>query len=59
MKLIKDAGHDHWMSLEKEIRSSTTDISKTKDIDKQRNYFKHLSSHLIEAIQLFGVNEKV
>lgn len=59
MKLIKDAGHDHWMSLEKEIRSSTTDISKTKDIDKQRNYFKQLSSHLIKAIQLFGVNEKV
>lgn len=59
MKLIKDEGHDHWRSLEKEIKSSATNISKTKDINKQRNYFKHLSSNLIKAIQIFGINEKV
>ena len=59
MKLLKDEGQNHWMLLEKEIKSSATDISKTKDLNNQRNHFKHLSSHLIRAIQIFGVNEKV
>ena len=26
---------------------------------RQRDYFKQLSTHLIKAVQLFGVNEKV
>ena len=60
MKLLSDnKAHNHWMSLEKEIKSSATSISKASDIKAQRNHFKHLSSHLINAIQLFGVNEKV
>ena len=59
MKLVKDEAHNHWMSLAKEIKSSATNISKTTDLKKQRNHFKHLSSHLINAVQLFGVNEKV
>ena len=60
MKLLSDnKAHNHWMSLEKEIKSSATSISETSDIKLQRNHFKHLSSHLINAVQLFGVNEKV
>ena len=60
MKLLKDnEAHDHWMSLEKEIKASATSISITSDIKEQRNHFKHLSSHLINTVQLFGVNEKV
>jgi Cu(I)/Ag(I) efflux system membrane fusion protein len=60
MKLLSDnKAHNHWMSLEKEIKSSATAISETSDIKLQRNHFKHLSSHLINAVQLFGVNEKV
>jgi Cu(I)/Ag(I) efflux system membrane fusion protein len=47
------------MSLVKEIQSSATFISKTSNIKSQRDHFKHLSSHLINAVQLFGVNEKV
>jgi Cu(I)/Ag(I) efflux system membrane fusion protein len=47
------------MSLQKEIKSSATSISKTLDIKEQRDHFKHLSSHLINTLQLFGVNEKV
>ena len=59
MKLLSDnKAHNHWMSLEKEIKSSATSISETSDIKLQRNHFKHLSSHLINAVQLFGVNEK-
>ncbi|MBD3863410.1 efflux RND transporter periplasmic adaptor subunit [Olleya marilimosa] len=60
MKLLSDnKAHNHWMSLEKEIKSSATSISETSDIKLQRNHFKHLSSHLNNAVQLFGVNEKV
>jgi len=60
MKLLSDnKAHNHWMSLEKEIKSSATSISVTSDIKVQRDHFKHLSSHLINAVQLFGVNEKV
>ena len=47
------------MKLEKELKSSTKSISMTSKIKEQRNHFKHLSSHLGSAIQLFGVNEKV
>ncbi|WP_396601349.1 efflux RND transporter periplasmic adaptor subunit [Algibacter sp. R77976] len=60
MKLLSDnKAHNHWMSLEKEIKPSTTSISETSDIKSQRDHFKHLSSHLINAVQLFGINEKV
>ena len=60
MKLLIDKeAHNHWMSLEKEIKASAISISNTSGIKEQRNHFKHLSSHLANAIQLFGVNEKV
>ncbi|MCI4641594.1 MAG: efflux RND transporter periplasmic adaptor subunit [Flavobacteriaceae bacterium] len=60
MKLLSDNNaHTHWMSLIKELQSSATSISKTSDIKAQRDHFKHLSSHLINTVQLFGVNEKV
>ena len=60
MKLLSDnMAHSHWMSLEKELKSSATSISNTSVIKVQRDHFKHLSSHLINAVQLFGVNEKV
>ncbi|OBQ54727.1 efflux RND transporter periplasmic adaptor subunit [Tamlana sp. s12] len=59
MKLLKGEAHNHWMSLMKEIKPSATSISKTSDINEQRNHFKHLTTQLITAVQLFGVNEKV
>ncbi|WP_178984909.1 efflux RND transporter periplasmic adaptor subunit [Winogradskyella helgolandensis] len=60
MKLLSDnMAHNNWMSLEDEIKSSATSISETSDIKAQRDHFKHLSSHLINAVQLFGINEKV
>ncbi|MCF7561591.1 efflux RND transporter periplasmic adaptor subunit [Sabulilitoribacter multivorans] len=60
MKLLSDNNaHTHWMSLVGDIKSSATSISKTSDIKGQRDHFKHLSSHLINAVQLFGVKEKV
>jgi Cu(I)/Ag(I) efflux system membrane fusion protein len=60
MKLLKDSeGHSHWMSLEKEIKASATSISNTPKITEQRAYFKSLSSDLTNAIEVFGINEKV
>jgi len=60
MKLLTDnETHMHWMNLEKEIKASATLISNASGIKEQRNHFKQLSSNLINAIQLFGVNEKV
>ncbi|WP_339614068.1 efflux RND transporter periplasmic adaptor subunit [uncultured Winogradskyella sp.] len=60
MKQLKGKeAHNHWMSLEKEIKVSTTLISNTSKIKEQRNHFKHLSSHLTNAIEVFGINEKV
>ena len=60
MRLLSDnKAHNHWMSIEKEIKLSASFISKASDIKEQRDHFKHLTSHLISAVQLFGVNEKV
>ena len=60
MKLLMDKeAHNHWMSLEKEIKVAATSISNTSNIATQRNHFKHLSSHLIKTLRLFGINEKV
>ncbi|NER16267.1 efflux RND transporter periplasmic adaptor subunit [Spongiivirga citrea] len=60
MKLLSDNNaHTHWMSIVKEIKSSATSISNLSAIKAQRDHFKHLSSHLINVVQLFGINEKV
>jgi Cu(I)/Ag(I) efflux system membrane fusion protein len=60
MKLLMDKeAHNHWMTLEKEIKTAAISISNTSDIKEQRNNFKSLSLHLAKTIQLFGVNENV
>ncbi|MCF6278752.1 MAG: efflux RND transporter periplasmic adaptor subunit [Flavobacteriaceae bacterium] len=60
MKLLKDnAAHTHWMTVEKEIKSSANSIADVTEIEKQRDHFIHLSSHLTSAIQLFGVNQEI
>tara|TARA_B110000902_G_scaffold188594_1_gene213480 strand:- start:9556 stop:10119 length:564 start_codon:yes stop_codon:yes gene_type:complete len=60
MKLLSDTkAHNHWMSLEKEIKASAFSISKTSNIKGQRNHFKPLSSSIANALEVFGINEKV
>jgi Cu(I)/Ag(I) efflux system membrane fusion protein len=60
MKLLTDkVGHAQWMLLEKEIKAAATSISKTSNIKGQRNHFKQLSSSIANALEVFGVNEKV
>jgi Cu(I)/Ag(I) efflux system membrane fusion protein len=60
MKLLTDnKAHNHWMSLENEIKESASSISTAKNIKEQRSHFKHLSSHLAKAIQSFSIGENV
>ena len=60
MKLLSNKNaHDHWMKLETEIKSSANSIANETDMNKQRKHFKHLSSHLTSAIELFRINQKV
>ncbi|WOD44162.1 efflux RND transporter periplasmic adaptor subunit [Hwangdonia lutea] len=60
MSLLKDDNaHNHWMALQKEIKAAATSISNTSKIEDQRTHFKNLSSQLTNAIEVFGINEKV
>ena len=60
MKLLENKQvHNHWMSLGKEIKTAATSISNTSNIKEQRNHFKDLSSNLANALEVFGINEKV
>jgi Cu(I)/Ag(I) efflux system membrane fusion protein len=60
MKLLENKeAQTFWMSLEKQLRVAVSSILKTTVIKEQRNHFKQASASLIEALQVFGVNEKV
>jgi Cu(I)/Ag(I) efflux system membrane fusion protein len=60
MKLLENKeAQIFWMSLEKQLRVGVSSILKTTAIKGQRNHFKQISASLIEALQVFGVNEKV
>ena len=60
MKLLSDEeAHNHWMTIQKEVKNSANAIENNSDIAVQRGHFKHLSAHMISAVQLFGVNQKV
>ncbi|MDX6746527.1 efflux RND transporter periplasmic adaptor subunit [Polaribacter sp. PL03] len=60
MKLLKSKNeHEHWMPLHKEIKATTNLILNTDAIKMQRIYFKHLSANMANAIEVFGINEKV
>lgn len=60
MNLLTDKNaHKQWMSIAKEIKASANSIAGTTQIKEHRNHFKGLSSHLILAVQLFGINKKV
>jgi len=60
MKLLSDKNaHNHWMKLESEIKASANSIASKTEIKEQRNHFKHLSSHIISAVELFGINQNV
>lgn len=55
MKLLDDKAHHVWMEQEKQIRNSTEQISKAKDLEEQRIHFKKLSDVIIETADNFGI----
>jgi Cu(I)/Ag(I) efflux system membrane fusion protein len=60
MKLLKNEEvHLHWMTLEKEMKLGATSIANTSKIKEQRIHFKDLSFYLTNAVEVFGINEKV
>ena len=60
IKFLEDEkGHKQWMSISKEINTSSDLVSKTSNIEIQRNNFKKLSLSLLKAVSVFGVKEKV
>ncbi|MFA7447297.1 MAG: efflux RND transporter periplasmic adaptor subunit [Weeksellaceae bacterium] len=48
-----------WTNFESGIQSGANKISSESDIKKQRKHFELLSSHLISAVETFGINQKV
>ena len=57
MKLLEEEkAHNHWMTLQKEIKASANAIANASEIAKQRDHFKHLSAHMISSVQLFGID---
>ena len=60
MKLLTDEkAHNHWMTIQKELKTSANAIKNSSDIATQRGHFKHLSAHMISSVQLFGVDQEV
>ncbi|NNE78494.1 MAG: efflux RND transporter periplasmic adaptor subunit, partial [Pricia sp.] len=60
MKLLEDEkAHNHWMTLQKEIKASANAVANASEIAEQREHFKHLSAHMISSIQLFGIDQTV
>ena len=60
MKLLSDdKAHQHWMTLEHEIKDSANAIATEKDVKEQRDHFTQLSLYFTSAVETFGINEKV
>ena len=60
MKLLSDnEAHNHWMTIQKELKNSASAIEKNSNIAAQRGHFKHLSAHMISSVRLFGINQTV
>jgi Cu(I)/Ag(I) efflux system membrane fusion protein len=60
MKLLtNNEAHTQWMAIHTEITKLTTYVSETYDIEIQRDHFKDISTQLIKAIKLFGINKTV
>jgi Cu(I)/Ag(I) efflux system membrane fusion protein len=59
MKILNDKAHHPWMEQEKQIRNSTEQIIKAKDLKEQRVQFEPLSDAVIETADNFGLKLNV
>lgn len=58
MALVKDEAHSYWKDQANAIKSHTTTISKSDDLEKQRDQFRFLSDALINSITVFGITDQ-
>jgi len=60
MKLLKNnAAHMNWMRILKVVENTSKSMLKTEDIKIQRTQFIRLSSNMIKAVQIFGINKEI
>jgi len=60
MKLLKsNTAHKNWMDVQKILEKTTNSILKLDAIKMQRTQFISLSSNMIKAVQIFGINKKI
>ncbi|MDX5417763.1 MAG: efflux RND transporter periplasmic adaptor subunit [Hymenobacteraceae bacterium] len=51
--------HEQWMDLLPTLKSNAESIQKSRDLEKQRTAFSPLSTHMIEAVKVFGIQHEV
>ncbi|TXK37890.1 efflux RND transporter periplasmic adaptor subunit [Pontibacter qinzhouensis] len=59
MALLDEETHTRWIKLLPALTQNAEAIQKLQDLEKQRIAFSPLSNYLIEAVELFGVQEHV
>src|SRR5690606_34770800 len=59
MTLVQGEAHKLWMTLEADLKTSATSISKVSSIHLQRDSFKQLSANFTKVLEVFGVNGRV
>ncbi|MFV0531395.1 MAG: efflux RND transporter periplasmic adaptor subunit [Flavobacteriales bacterium] len=58
--VVDQNAKNHWITLKKEMETLLKNSSNSTDIEKQRYYFKSLSTNLLSTIEMFGgIEEKV
>lgn len=57
--LLKDAAYNTWEALYKILKKDLDALNATTILSVQRSHLKPLSSHLITAIETFGINLEV
>lgn len=60
MKLLKDeTAHNHWMTIQVELKSAANAIESDSEIATQREHFRRLSANMIGSVKIFGIDQKV
>jgi len=60
LKLLKNnTAHKHWIDVYKGLKKTADTMLKSKKIEAQRVQFIRLSSDVIKAVQIFGINKEV
>lgn len=55
MGLLEGDAHHHWMALQEQLDDAAKMISKTSDIEIQREHFNMLSEAILETTESFGL----